>query len=75
MNTTNAAVQSVPGFGQKWWNALVIFFKRDGTCACASGKLSTSKVEQPQVTEATRHNRIERTEARSAVVGGLFRLI
>jgi hypothetical protein len=75
MNTTNAAVQSVPGFGQKWWNALVKFFKRDGTCACPSGKLSTPKVEQAQVTEARRHNRIEGTEARSAVVGGLFRLI
>jgi len=50
MNTTNATVQSVPGFWQKWWNALVKFFKRDGSCACAAEKPSTSKVEPPKAT-------------------------
>jgi hypothetical protein len=50
MNTINATGQSVPGFWQKWWNALVKFFKRDGTCACASGKTSTPNVEQPKAT-------------------------
>ena len=51
MNTTNATEQSVPGFWQKWWNALVKYFNRGGTCACASEKTSTAEVEQPRATE------------------------
>ena len=48
MNMTNATVQSVPGFWQKWWSAFVKLFNRNGTRACASGRPSTSKAESPK---------------------------